>query len=147
MAENHDLLDDLNQLLADEMVFYQKLRNFHWNVRGPAFFQLHEKFELMYTASAMQVDQIAERILALNGRPKSTLGEFLKTSRLDEQPEVPKANSMVSELHSDLNTLVDYIDKVRKLAEEKGDDTTVNLMDDIGDAHEADAWMFRAWLD
>lgn len=141
-----ELLNELNQLLADEMVFYQKLRNFHWNVRGPAFFQLHEKFEAMYNASAMQVDAIAERILALGGRPKSTLDEYLKASRLSEQPERIKADAMVGELASDLKTLIEYIDEVRKHADELGDDTTVNLMDDTGDAHEQDAWMFRAWL-
>lgn len=143
---SNELLNELNQLLADEMVFYQKLRNFHWNVRGPAFFQLHEKFETMYNASAMQVDAIAERVLALGGRPKSTLEEYLKASRLSEQPEHIKADAMVQELAGDLETLVQYIDQVRKNAEDLGDDTTVNLMDDTGDAHEQDAWMFRAWL-
>lgn len=147
MAEKEKIVDELNQLLADEMVFYQKLRNFHWNVRGPAFFQLHEKFEMMYNASALQVDNIAERILGLRGRPKSTLDEYLKTSRLDEQPEIPNADGMVNELHTDLENLLEYVDAVRKMADKQGDDTTVNLMDDIGDAHEADAWMLRAWLD
>ena len=36
--------DQLNTLLADYQVHYQKLRNYHWNVRGPMFFELHLKF-------------------------------------------------------------------------------------------------------
>ncbi len=137
---------ELNQLLADEAVYYQKLRNFHWNVRGPAFFQLHVKFEEMYTASALNVDAIAERILALGGRPKSTLKEFLDASRIKEQAEVPVAEKMVAELRDNLTVLVEYVNTVRKTAETAGDDTTVNLLDDLSQQHEQNAWMLRAWL-
>jgi starvation-inducible DNA-binding protein len=139
-------IEELNQLLADEAVYYQKLRNFHWNVRGPAFFQLHVKFEELYTASALNVDAIAERILALGGRPKSTLREFLDASRIKEQPEVPVAEKMVAELRDNLNVLVGYANTVRKTAEKAGDDTTINLLDDLSQQHEQDAWMLRAWL-
>ncbi len=139
-------IEELNQLLADEAVYYQKLRNFHWNVRGPAFFQLHVKFEEMYTASALNVDAVAERILALGGRPKSTLKEFLDASRIKEQAEVPVAEKMVAEVRDNLNALVGYVNAVRKTAEKSGDDTTVNLLDDLSQQHEQDAWMLRAWL-
>lgn len=139
-------IEALNQLLADEAVFYQKLRNFHWNVRGPAFFQLHLKFEEMYTASAVNVDAIAERILALGGRPRSTMKEFLDGSRIKEQLEVPPADKMVEELRNDLTSLVNYVNEVRKAAEKDGDDTTVNLLDDLSQMHEQNNWMLRAWL-
>ena len=139
-------IEELNQLLADEAVYYQKLRNFHWNVRGPAFFQLHVKFEEMYTASALNVDAVAERILALGGRPKSTLKEFLDASRIKEQAEVPVAEKMVAEVRDNLNALVGYVNAVRKTAEKSGDDTTVNLLDDLSQQHEQDVWMLRAWL-
>ena len=143
---NTEKIDALNQLLADEAVYYQKLRNFHWNVRGPAFFQLHAKFEEMYTASALNVDAIAERVLALGGRPESTMREFLDASRVKEQLEVPQAGVMVEELRSDLTNLVTYVNEVRKLADKANDDTTVNLLDDLAQQHEQDAWMLRAWL-
>ena len=64
MSDN-TLIGGLNQLLADHAVYYQKLRNYHWNVKGPAFFQLHQKFEEMYLVAQEHVDSIAERILAL----------------------------------------------------------------------------------
>lgn len=139
-------IDALNQLLADNAVYYQKLRNFHWNVKGPAFFQLHLKFEEMYTASALNVDAIAERILALGGRPKSTMQEFLAASRIKEQLEVPKADAMVAELHANLEALIAYTNDVRKLAEAASDDTTINLLDDLAQQSAQDAWMLKAWL-
>lgn len=141
-----DRIDALNQLLADNAVYYQKLRNFHWNVKGPAFFQLHLKFEEMYTASALNVDAIAERILALGGRPKSTMQEFLAASRIKEQLEVPKADAMVAELHANLEALITFTNDVRKLAEAAGDDTTINLLDDLAQQSAQDAWMLKAWL-
>jgi starvation-inducible DNA-binding protein len=143
---SNDIVKEMNLLLADEMVFYQKLRNFPWNVRGPAFFQLHTKFEEMYTASSLTVDQIAERIRALGGRPLSTMKEFLDSSRISEQSDVPSANHMVGELQSDLEKLVEFTNGLRKSAGNAGDDTTVALMDDLADAHEQDAWMLKAWL-
>lgn len=143
---SNDIVKEMNLLLADEMVFYQKLRNFHWNVRGPAFFQLHTKFEEMYNASSLTVDQIAERVRALGGRPLSTMKEFLDSSRLSEQSDVPSANHMVGELQGDLEKLVGFTDGLRKIAGQSGDDTTVALMDDLADAHEQDAWMLKAWL-
>lgn len=143
---NHTLIEPLNELLADHAVYYQKLRNYHWNVSGPAFFQLHAKFEEMYLASQEHVDSIAERILALGGHPKSTMKAYLESSRISEDDDVPPAKSMVQHLVADISTLKTNNRKVKALADEHGDDTTVNLLDSIGDAQDMDAWMLRAWL-
>ena len=64
---DHDRFGSLNQLLADYQVFYQKLRTYHWTVRGPMFFDLHLKFEELYLDAAIKVDEIAERVLAIGG--------------------------------------------------------------------------------
>lgn len=58
-------VEQLNVLLADHHLYYQKLRNFHWNVIGENFFDLHAKFEEMYTDTLIKIDEIAERILTL----------------------------------------------------------------------------------
>ena len=143
---NEQLIEGLNQLLADHAVYYQKLRNYHWNVTGPAFFQLHQKFEEMYLASQENVDAIAERILALGGRPKSTLRAYLDTTRLGEDAAFPGATGMVQNLRGDIETLTGGRRDVRALAEELGDDTTINLLDGISDMQAQDSWMLRAWL-
>ncbi len=143
---NNALINKLNNLLADHAVFYQKLRNYHWNVKGPAFFQLHERFEQMYLREQDHVDALAERVLALGGRPKSTMREFLDSARLREDIETPPAQKMVENLRDDLGNLVKFSQEVKSIAEEGGDDTTVNLLDGIEDIQEEDAWMLRAWL-
>ncbi len=141
------MIDSLNDFLCDEAVYYQKLRNYHWNVKGPAFFQLHMKFEEMYTATAMHVDGVAERILALGGTPRSTLASFLEHSRVKEDADIPKANQMVANLCGDIETVLAQIAPLKELATEMSDDSTVNLLDDIQDFHEANEWMLRAFLE
>ena len=64
---------ELNTLLADYHMYYQKLRNFHWNILGKNFFDLHEKFESLYTDARVKIDEIAERILTLGFHPVSKL--------------------------------------------------------------------------
>ena len=77
-------VEQLNVLLADYHLYYQKLRNFHWNVIGKNFFDLHEKFEELYEDAKIKVDEIAERILTLRYQPTSNLSDYLKMSNLEE---------------------------------------------------------------
>src|SRR5882724_7011621 len=66
----------LNTLLADEYLLYTKTRNFHWNVTGPQFNDLHKFFEAQYEALDDVIDEVAERVRALGGRAAGTLEEF-----------------------------------------------------------------------
>lgn len=136
----------LNTLLADSTVFYQKLRHYHWNVQGPKFFELHAKFEEIYEKWAPFVDQIAERIIALDTVPLHTLADMLKHATLKEDPELSDGAEMVNRTITDLTTLVGAMHGIISAAEEAGDRTTANLLDDIADAAEGDVWMLKAWL-
>jgi starvation-inducible DNA-binding protein len=138
--------DKLNTLLADYMVFYQKLRNYHWNVKGSEFFKLHEKFEEGYNEAADFADAIAERILARGSRPASTMSEFINTATLDEDRSVPTAEEMVANLVSDIETLNGRTSSLIPEIEETGDRATANLLDDIIDAQDERLWMFRTFL-
>ena len=60
-----NLTTNLNELLANFQVYYQNLRGLHWNIKGKSFFELHVKFEELYTDSQEKIDMIAERILTL----------------------------------------------------------------------------------
>lgn len=141
-----DIRSDLNQLLADYMVYYQKLRNYHWNVRGQEFFKLHEKFEEGYLQAADWVDDIAERVLALGGTPFSTLRQQTEHARLDEDPEAPSAQQMVRSLIDDIEQLNEWSQDVAEVAEEARDRPTANLLDDIMDMQAERKWMFETFL-
>lgn len=143
---NQKITDGLNTLLADYMVYYQKLRNYHWNVRGSEFFKLHEKFEEAYNESADWVDDLAERILALGGRPYATLESHIDHSRIDEDESAPNADQMVKNLVSDIESLNGFARELAEAAEDADDRTTTNLLDDIVDAQSERLWMFKTFL-
>lgn len=138
-------VEALNKLLANHAIHYQRLRNFHWNVKGPLFYTLHQKFEEMYTQAALNVDTIAERILALGDRPFSTYREFLEQADLKESPDQLKATEMVRVIIQDLDRLIAQENECRELAE--GDEATINMLDDLTDRQEQDRWMLKAFLE
>lgn len=140
------MVQPLNSLLADYQVFYQKLRNYHWNVYGPQFFKLHEKFEEMYDEAADQIDEIAERILALGARPASTFKEYLELASLKEDVTIPAPDAMVENILADLKKLIAALRGVADKAAGANDPATANLVEEIADGHEKTAWMLTAWL-
>ncbi|MDO5742717.1 MAG: DNA starvation/stationary phase protection protein, partial [Vagococcus sp.] len=78
------VIKELEQLLADYQLYYTNLRGFHWNIKGRGFFQLHETYENLYNDAAEKIDEIAERILMLNGVPPHNFTEYLKISHIKE---------------------------------------------------------------
>ncbi len=141
-----DTVQQLNSLLADFTVFYQKLRHYHWNVTGQDFFQLHAKFEEMYNSINDSIDEIAERIVSLEGTPLHTLAHVLETASLSEDASVPAATEMVQNTISDLETLRDRLLDAITAAEGAEDRTTFNLLDGIRDGLDQYRWMLKAWL-
>ncbi len=141
------IIEGLNQLQADYQVFYQKLRGYHWNVNGPMFFQLHARFEELYTDVALKVDDLAERALTLGGRPVSTMKEQLQMSRLHEDAEPPNAVNMVRNVYTDLNLLTVWAREIAAQAVQGEDAATANLLEAMADAQEKEAWMLRSFLE
>lgn len=143
---SEDVIEELDVLLADYQVLYQKLRAFHWNVEGQDFYRLHEKFEEFYDAVNLRVDDIAERIRALGSYPTGTYSEQLVNARLSEDEGRSSATDMVRTLVSDYEELKGYLKSAIEQAEEAGDTTTVNLLEEFVDAQEETLWMLRSYL-
>ncbi|MAW61731.1 MAG: DNA starvation/stationary phase protection protein [Planctomycetes bacterium] len=136
----------LNQLLADYSVFYQKLRIYHWTVKGPMFFQLHVKFEEMYNAAALSVDEIAERIVGLGARPLGRMADYVSTSSLSEADSSPEAADMVRNLIADQRSLVAGLREGSAEAADADDILTANMLEEMADNEEKSAWMLQAYL-
>src|SRR2546426_4054413 len=97
----------LSKVLADEYLLFTKTRNYHWNVVGPHFHDLHKFFESQYEEVDGKIDEIAERIRSLGGNTISTLTEFDQHTRLEENPgEYSDARTMVSKLLSNHESVV-----------------------------------------
>ena len=139
------MINTLNNLVADMTVLYQKLRHYHWNVKGPQFFMLHEKFELMYTEVGDVIDELAERIVGLDGVPLHTLAAMLEASSLKEDSENPNSDLMVKRTVEDIETVVAKLQAGIEEAEGVDDRTTTNLLDGIRDGLEGHLWMLKSW--
>ena len=137
---------DLNTLIADYTVLYQKSRAFHWNVTGPHFFHLHAEFENLYLETADRIDALAERAAGIHLKPISSLKEVLATARLREERGDPSATEMVRALVEDLDLLNKDLRRTSEVAVTGGDQTTADLLDDFTNAQEKTLWMFRSFL-
>lgn len=138
-------VQELNTLLADYHIYYQKLRNFHWNVIGKNFFDLHEKFEELYDDAKLKVDEIAERILTLRFQPTSNLTDYLKSSNLKESPADLSDTKMIEILLEDHGVILNQMRKVIDVAEKGGDEGTIDLIGAYIRELEKTSWMLDAW--
>lgn len=136
---------ELNVLLADYHLYYQKLRNFHWNVIGKNFFDLHEKFEELYDDAKIKVDEIAERILTLRFQPTSNLSDYLEASNIKESSSDLTDTKMIETLLKDHGTLLDQMRKVIEVADKGGDEGTIDLIGAYIRELEKTSWMLDAW--
>lgn len=145
-SEASELVNSLNDLLSNYSVLYQKIRNFHWNVTGPEFFDVHEKFEVEYTTAAADIDAVAERVRILGFKPVSTLKEFLKNSEIEEPTSDLKAMDMVKAIVADYETLLSFIVDSIDLASEHGDVGTEKMLQAMLLSKEQMHWMFSAFV-
>ncbi len=136
---------ELNTLLADYHMYYQKLRNFHWNILGHNFFDLHEKFEELYGEARVKIDEIAERILTLRYHPISNYSEYLKTSSIKESDTNLSDVEMVNELLEAHSLLLKQMTTVVNKADEINDEGTIDLIGAYIRELEKNSWMLDAW--
>ncbi|APC48550.1 DNA starvation/stationary phase protection protein [Virgibacillus halodenitrificans] len=144
--ENQRLINFLNQLLSNYFVLYVKLHRYHWFVQGRHFFQLHEKFEELYELFASELDEIAERILMIEGKPLATMTKYLKESTLEEANADDKESEIVSQLIKDFEQIISEIrDEGLVLADKHKDYPTEDLLISLQTKLEKNLWMFRAY--
>lgn len=140
------LAETLNKLIADWTVLYVKLHNFHWFVKGDQFFVLHEKFEELYNEAAGYIDELAERLLALNGKPVATLKGSLEISTLKEAGGQETAEQMVQAVIDDFSLMIQELQKGIELSEQLNDEATGDLLIGIQKNLEKHNWMLKAFL-
>ena len=136
---------ELNVLLADYQVYYQKLRNFHWNVLGKNFFELHNQFEDMYNDTKIKIDDIAERIVTLKYHPISKLSDYIEVSNLKESSPLLTDVEMVDILKNDQQVILTQLAKVIEKANMADDEGTIDLMGAYIRELEKSSWMLNAW--
>ncbi|CAA9307430.1 MAG: DNA protection during starvation protein [uncultured Lysobacter sp.] len=147
--DRKDIAQGLSQFLADAFTLYLKTHNFHWNVTGQMFNALHNMFETQYTEQWTALDDIAERIRALGYNAPGSYQEFIGLSTIPEEPGLTEAanwREMVRQLVVGNEAVCRTARRVLAVADEAGDDPTVDMLTQRLQTHEKYAWMLRSLL-
>ncbi len=136
-------IEKLNYLVADAQVLYTKLHNFHWNVKGPHFYQIHTKTEEFYNHFATLYDDLAERVIQLGGTPYVTLKEILENTRIEEYPSTKFTTAeLFQSLKEDFKFLLSEFRNLGEIVD--GDAASTALVDEQITFLEKEIWMLEA---
>ena len=148
-GDRKKIADGLSRFLADSYTLYLKTHNFHWNVTGPMFNSLHNMFMTQYTEQWTALDETAERIRALGFNAPGSYREFVALSSIPEEPGLTHSadwHEMVRQLVVGNEAVCRTARKALKVADDAGDDPSVDLLTQRLQTHEKYAWMLRSLL-
>lgn len=138
------ICDCLGRLLADTFILYVKTLNFHWNMTGSHFFMYHKLLQEQYESMVEPIDELAERIRMLHGRPPSSMGEFIKLGCLKESSPLLDDLQMIKELVAGHEHLVKHYGEAIALSQKVGDEGTADLLIERMRDHDKQAWLLRS---
>lgn len=138
--------EKLDQLLSSYQMHYQNVRSLHWNIKGQAFFELHLKYEELYTRTQVIIDDLAERILSIGNTPSSQFSVYMQKSLIKENPIITDGKTGVAYIIDSQKTLLDLEREILDLSGEADDEGTNALMSDLIREKEKTNWMFKAYL-
>lgn len=146
-------MEKLYKLLSDTQaslfVLFQKTWNYHWNLTGPDFPQLHELFGGQYEAMFEEVDRISEHMRYLNIRPVSTMNRMIEVSSIEGPAngnQVIDAKGMVEQLLADNQKVIEMFKDISEESEKQRSYATANLVQDFMEAHGVNVYKLRSYL-
>lgn len=134
----------LNQLLANLVVEYHKLQNFHWYVKGADFFQVHAKLEEYYDGINGAIDDVAESILMIGGQPLASLKDFVAEASIQEaSAQYRSSKEIMNEVVKDFELLLEQVKEIKAAADEEGNYLISGNMDGYISEFMKSLWMMR----
>ena len=135
-----DLVKSLNCFLADLNVFYRKLQNYHWNIKGKEFFEMHIKLEQYYD----EIDELAEHILMLNAQPLGTMKDYIDNTCIKEaKNEKIDTCQVINNIITDYNTLLKKANEIKEKADNIKAYGTSSLIDNYILLYMKNLWMLN----
>ena len=143
-----NILNNLNAFLSDLNVFYRKLQNYHWNIKGKDFFTVHAKLEEYYNEINTEIDELAEHILSIGGQPLGTLKDYINVSKITEA-ENKKVDCAIifNEVINDFSTLLQDVVEIKELADKNEEYKTSALMDEFIENYSKKLWMLKQMME
>ncbi len=146
LSASESLAKKLNELLCNYQVFYVNVRGYHWNLKGPKFFELHLKFEELYTDLFTKIDEIAERVVTLGFAPIHSYSGYLAGSSIKEKQNVTDPLEASAQVLEGLRLFLVKQREILALSAEAEDEGTNALMSDYIREQEKLSWMYQAFL-
>ncbi len=143
---DEDLVQAIKQAFASTFVVYLQAQNYHWNVEGPMFPQLHSLFGTIYEEIYGSVDTFAEEIRALGSYAPGTIHRFIELNTLYIDDDIPDARGMLSNLLQNNNDLLSMLNVCFEMCDNAGLQGLADFIAGRIDAHNKHAWMLRATL-
>lgn len=140
------LTTSLNQVLADSYALMALTHLAHWNVEGPGFFALHTAFQTQYEELFTAIDEIAERIRALNAYAIGGLGALAQAAQMKEFAAPLKQEDYVKRLIAANEKLLADAAQARDLAGKANDAESQDLMIGRITLHQKTVWMLKSFL-
>lgn len=141
------VVQSLKQIEADCAVFFIKLHNYHWNVKGMDFHPVHAALEEMYDDIADLMDDVAERVLQIGDKPYVTLKDMLAASKIKEESKTSfDSKTIAKAVLTDYEYLLKSFKSLSDIADEANDKGTVALADEKIATFEKAIWMLKAQL-
>ncbi len=143
-----DIAAGLNQLVAESYGLMAQLHLAHWNVEGSDFYPLHETFQVQYEELFVAIDDIAERVRALDCYSAGGLKRLAEMCTVEEGPseQACPSKDFVSSVILAHEKVIESAHKTRLLAAENGDAETEDLLIGRIKAHQKFAWMLRSHI-
>jgi len=136
----------LKVAFASEFSFYLKAHNFHWNVTGPFFSQLHDLFGKIYEEVYGSIDQFAEEIRSAGAFVPASYTRFSMLSEIDDQTNIPDDGDMIAILLADSDKMVKILKYVFDIATAQGEEGLADFLAGRMDAHRKHSWMLKATI-
>ena len=133
-------------VLANSAALALKLQNYHWNVEGRHFKQLHELFGEQYEEVSEAIDAIAERIRALGEKVPASFAQYQKANKMTDAVETLDENAMAKDACESHVKLASVLKKALEAAQKDGDEVSADMMIGRMAAHDKAAWMLRSSL-
>ncbi len=142
-----EVVEVLNQTLADTTDLMTQFKYAHWNVKGMQFFQLHELFDEIAELLTTHGDVLAERATALGGQARGTVRMAASTSRIEPIPaDAVTGPEYVEHLADRLGTHAAYLREDIDRTMDIGDADTSDLYTELSREVDKHLWFLEAHL-
>lgn len=140
-------VNELNTAIATYQVFFHKLQNFHWNVVGSDFFDIHDITQEMYETALEDIDELAERVRIFGKVPVYKMNDYLEVSLIKESPNDLSGEYMARKIAQDIQVLIETLIGFYDAAADNGDIGSAHMASKMVKKLETNHWKLNAWCD